>query len=401
MNAEQNPHALPKSGRFRFFLRRRLGWIRPEVAVLAALVVVQSCKAPAQPSHRAGMGANQPVSIVTATARKGDIRIFVTGIGSVTSLRTITVRSRVDGELMSVYFEEGQIVPKNSLLAVIDPRPFEAQLTQAAGQLTHDEALLANARLDLQRYSTLTGLDAIPRQQYDTQASLVHQLEGTVEVDQGALQNARVQLAYTRITSPIEGRVGLRLVDPGNIVHATDVNGLAVVTQLKPITVVFTIPEDNLPRVLQKFATSDSLPVEAFNRSDSTRLATGRLLAVNNLVDTSTGTVRLKAVFANSAYELFPNQFVNARLHLDTKRDAVIVPQAALQRGPQGTFVYRVRPGRTVAAVPVTAGQTEGDNVAIDAGLSVGDTVVVEGADRLHEGSRVALRAPATGRATP
>lgn len=372
----------------------------PAAFVLTALLFVQSCKPPSQPAsgRRSGQGANQPVSVAMAAARKGNIRIFVNGIGSVAALNTVTIRSLVDGRLMSVNFKEGQIVGKGSLLAVIDPRPYEAQQTQATGQLERDEALLANARQDLLRYDTLWSQNAIPKQQYDTQKSLVAQLEGTVMIDQGALANAKLQVSYTRIFSPISGRVGLKFVDAGNIVHATDVNGLAVVTQLQPITVVFTIPEDNLPPVLEKLGKSESLAVLAFNRSDSVKIADGRLLAMDNRVDTATGTVRLKAVFPNSDNELFPNQFVNARLLLDVKHDAVVVPQAAVQRGQQGTFVYLVKQDRTVAVVPVTAGLTEGDNISIDAGLSEGDTVVVEGADKLREGSVVASITPSAGR---
>ncbi len=383
----------------RFLILLRL--MGPAAATLAALMVIQSCKPPFQSAsgRRSGQGANQPVSVAMAAAKKGNIRIFVNGIGSVAALNTVTIRSLVDGRLMSVNFKEGETVGKGSLLAVIDPRPYEALQTQATGQLERDQALLANARQDLLRYDTLWNQNAIPRQQYDTQKSLVAQLEGTVMIDQGALANAKLQMSYTRITSPISGRVGLKFVDAGNIVHAADVNGLAVVTQLQPITVVFTIPEDNLPPVLDKFRKSESLAVLAFNRSDSVKIAEGRLLAVDNRVDTATGTVRLKAVFPNSDNELFPNQFVNARLLLDVKHDAVIVPQAAVQRGPQGTFVYLVKQDRTVAVVPVTAGLTEGDNISIDAGLSEGDTVVIEGADKLREGSHVvSIAAPSAGR---
>jgi len=296
---------------------------------------------------------------------------------------------------MSVNFEEGRSVAKGSLLAIIDPRPFEAQLMQAAGQLQRDSALLTNARLDLQRYDTLWAQDAIARQQYDTQKSLVAQLEGTVRIDQGLVENAKLQLGYTRITSPIDGRVGLKSVDPGNIVHTTDANGLAVITQLRPIAAVFSIPEDNLPRVLEKFAATKNLAVEAYNRSDSVKLAEGRLSAVDNRIDSSTGTVRLKAVFSNTDNKLFPDQFVNIHLLLDVKHDQIIVAQAAVQRGPQGTYVYRVQPDHTVTVVLVTAGLAEGDNISIDAGLSEGDSVVIDGADKLREGSLVESNAAA------
>jgi multidrug efflux system membrane fusion protein len=382
-------------------MRRRL-WQIGAAAAIAAFLMMALCKPPAKQSGgRRGLGANQPVSVVMAGVRKGDIRIFVDGIGSVAALSTVTVRSQVDGQLISVNFKEGQNVSKGSLLAIIDPRAYEALQAQAAGQLQRDQALLANARQDLERYDTLWSQNAIPRQQYDTQRSLVAQLEGTVMIDQGALANAKLQVTYTRITSPINGRVGLKFVDAGNIVHSTDANGLAVVTQLQPITVIFTIPEDNLPPVLDKFRRSEGLSVFAFNRNDSVKIADGRLLAVDNRIDTATGTVRLKAVFPNTGNELFPNQFVNARLLLEVKHDEVIIPQAALQRGPQSTFVYLVKQDHTVSVVPVTAGLTEGDNISIDSGLSEGDTVVVEGADRLREGSIVESIVPSAAAGRP
>ena len=347
-------------------------------------------------------GANLPASVAIAPAKKGDVRIFVTGIGAVTPLNTVTVKSLVDGTLMSVKFEEGRGVSKGELLAVIDPRPFEAQLSQATGQLERDNALLANARLDLERYDTLWAQDAIPRQQYDTQKSLVAQLQGTVRIDQGLVDNAKLQLSYTRITSPIDGKVGLKLMDPGNIVHASDPNGLAVITQLRPISVIFSIPEDNLPRVLEKFAADKNLAAEAFNRSDSVKLAEGRLSAVDNRIDSSTGTVRLKALFPNTNAALFPDQFVNIHLLLDVKHDQIIVAQAAVQRGPQGAYVYRVKPDHTVTVAMVTTGLTEGDNISIVQGLSEGDSVVIDGADKLHEGSPVeSYLSAAYGKAAP
>jgi membrane fusion protein, multidrug efflux system len=371
------------------------------LGVVAYVMRVGSGNAQSKTAGAPGQPARAPVPVIATPARTSDMAVYLTGLGSVTPLNTVTVHTRVDGELIKVPFKEGQRVNAGDLLAEIDPRPFQAQLTQAQGNLLRDEALLRNARVDLERYRTLVAEDSIPKQQLDTQVELVHQYEGVVETDRGQIENVKLQLVYCRITAPLSGRLGLRLVDPGNIVHATDQNGLVVITQLQPIAVVFTIPEDSLPPVLAKLNAGVKLEVDAWDREQKQRLATGTLLTVDNQIDPTTGTVRLKAIFPNEDGRLFPSQFVNAHLRLDVKRGATVVPSAAIQQSAQGPFVYVVKPDHSVTVRPVKVGVTEGETAAIDTGLSPAETVVIDGADRLREGSMVALQGAGGGGAPP
>ncbi len=329
--------------------------------------------------------------VAVAPVRQGNLDIYLFALGTVTPLNSVVVRGRVDGQLMSIAFEEGQMVKAGDLLAQIDPQPFVVQLTLATGQLARDQALLDNAQADLERYRTLLAQDSISRQLVDTQESLVRQYHAAVRASQGAIDNAKLQLTHARVIAPISGRVGLRQVGPGNIVRASDANGIVVITQLQPISVVFPIPEDALPRLMKRLRAGDRIPVDAYDRAQKEKLGKGRLLAADNQIDTATGTIKLKAEFPNADGALFANQFVNVRMPVETRPKATLVPTSAIQRGAAGTFVYVVKDDRTVAVTPVKIGPTQGEITVIDGGVSVGAMVVIDGADRLREGTKVEI----------
>jgi multidrug efflux system membrane fusion protein len=341
-------YAVPAEGRGS---RARIWWLLLLIVLIAGgaawyylQYVKPAAETPApQPSSRQGgrkgFDPSRPMPVVAVPAKTADIPVYLSGLGSVTPLATVTVRTRIDGQLMKVLFREGQIVKAGELLAEIDPRTYEAQLAQAEGQMAKDQALLRNARVDLERYRVLFQQDSIARQQLDTQESLVRQYEATLKVDQAAIDTAKLQLFYCRITAPISGRLGLRQVDAGNIVRSGDANGIVVITQLEPISVVFTLPEDNVRGIMTKLRGGEKLPVEAWDRAEKNQLATGSLITVDNQIDSATGTVKLKAQFGNKDYGLFPNQFVNTRMQLEVRRGATVIPSAAVQRGTQGTFV--------------------------------------------------------------
>jgi multidrug efflux system membrane fusion protein len=365
-------------------------------AVCASFIGCSSTDAKQQRAQAAGP---RVVSVAIAPVQRQDVPVYLSGLGSVTAFNTANIKSRVDGQIMKVNFREGQNVRKGDLLIEIDSRPFQAQLDQMQAQLFRDQAQLRDAQLNLQRYTALIPSGSIAQQQVDTQRALADQLEGTVRTDQAQIETAKLQIIYCHITAPFDGRIGLRQVDPGNIVHAADANPMLILTQLQPIAVIFTLTEDVLPTVSQHMRRG-TLEVDAFSRDDQTKLATGKLLTIDNQIDPTTGTAKLKAIFDNKDNVLWPNQFVNADLLLETRKNSTVVPTAAILRGPQGTFVYAVNPDKTVQDRAVTVSLTQGDTTVITAGLNPGDTVVTDGQDKLQRGSRIEPRAssPSGGR---
>ena len=364
------------------------GWVLLLVVIVGGVIAYQMhARSQAASKDTAG---NQAITVGVATVEKRDMPYYLTGLGNVTPFNTVTVHSRVDGQLMSVNFKEGQFVRAGDVLAMIDPRPFEVALNQAEGQLAKDTASQNDAKVDLSRYQQLWQQGVVARQQLDTQQATVGQFDGAIQSDKAQIDNAKLQLTYCRITSPIDGRVGLRLVDPGNIVHAADANGMLVITQVHPIAVIFSLPEDNIPDVMAVMK-KRQLTVEAYARDNKAMIATGRLLTPDNQIDQTTGTLKYKAEFDNRDMSLWPNQFVNVRLFLDTRQNAIVVSSAAIQKGAQGAFVYVVDANNEAQVRQVQVDFTEGNVSVVSKGLSAGETVVVDGADKIQPGSQVIL----------
>ncbi len=389
---------------------QKAAWpVRPVLALILLFGICASllgCSS-SDAKKNAQAAAPRPVSVAIAPVVKQDVPVYLVGLGSVTAFYTANIKSRVDGQIMQVNFKEGQDVKEGQLLIVIDPRPYQVQLEQMQAQLFKDQASLRDAKLNYDRYVTLLPSGSISQQQVDTQKATVDQFDGQVRTDQAQIDNAKLNIVYCNITAPFSGRVGLRQVDPGNIIHATDTNPMLILTQLQPIAVIFTLPEDQLPTVADHMKKA-TLEVDAYSRDDQTKLATGKLLTIDNQIDQTTGTAKLKAVFDNKDNKLWPNQFVNANLLLETRKDSTVVPTAAIQRGPQGAYVYLAKPDKTVTAQNVTVSLSQGNISIITAGLNPGDTVVTDGQDKLQTGSRIEPRnsnipgnnaSPAGGRA--
>jgi multidrug efflux system membrane fusion protein len=399
-----DPVAEPPDGPAR---PRRRSWLRVILWLVLLAVIVAAAAiylprlvhkpSPGRPGRATSAGAT-PVGV--ATAQKGDMPVTLSGLGTVTPLAVVTVKTQINGYLMSVGFEEGQHVKKGDFLAQVDPRPYQVALEQAQAQLAKDQATLKDAELDLKRYNTLVAQNSIATQTRDTQVATVGQDRAQIALDQAQIDTQKLNLTYTHIISPVTGRVGLRQVDAGNYVQTSDANGIVIVTQLQPISVIFTLPEDSLPAVLKQYHAGVSMQTTAYDRTGATQLAIGKLDTIDNQIDTTTGTVKLRAIFDNSDESLFPNQFVNIKLLVDTLRNTVLVPTSAIQRGAPGTFVYIVKPNDTVGVQKVKLGPGNGQHLAILSGLQAGDKVVDDGADRLKDGAKITI-APPAGSAAP
>ncbi len=362
------------------------------LATLLALFSWVGCQGDSKDKRALAAAGPRAVSVAVTPATQQDFPVYLTGLGSVTAFNTVSLKSRVDGQIVDIRFREGQMVKQGELLIVIDARPYEVQLSQAQAQLFKDQASLRDAQLNYQRFKDLLQVSgAMSQQQVDTQKATADQFEGAVRADQAAIDSAKLNITYCHIASPITGRIGLRMVDIGNIVHATDQNPMLVITQIQPISVIFTLPQDSLPSVASKMR-QGTLSVDAYSRDDQTKLATGTLLTIDNQIDQSTGTGRLKATFDNKDGSLWPNQFVNIRLLLDVRKNSTVVPSVAVQRGPSGTFVYVMKPDKTVEARPVTVAMVQSNRSAIAAGLQPGDIVVTDGQDKLQNGAKVEPR---------
>ena len=390
--------------------RPKRSWIWIFVALIVVAAVIWYFKAgAADDSENAGgngrhsgrIGGNGPTPVVAASAETGNIDVTRDALGTVTPLANITVRTQISGLLQTIGFQEGQVVRQGDFLAQIDPRPYQLALEQAEGALARDQALLVEAKLNLTRYKKLVAEDSIAVQQLDTQASLVLQDQGNVQTDQGQIDAAKLNLVYCHITAPVTGRVGLRQVDQGNYVQVSDANGIVTITELQPITVIFTIPEDIVPDVEKQLANGAELQVTAYDRTESTKLATGKLISVDNQIDTTTGTIKMRAEFDNADNALFPNQFVNVELRISTLSDVTTIPTAGVQRGVPGTFVYLINDDKSVKVQPIKLGPTEGEKVAITDGLKPGDKIVIDGADKLRDGAKISLPKETDNGASP
>ncbi len=395
-------------------LKRRITVFLIAALVIAAVVGVyymphwqQTLAAVSKGGRRGGPAANDPVPVLATATRLADVPVYLDGVGTAKALNTVTVRSQVDGKIVEIYFKEGQDVPKGYVLAKIDPVTYQAAYDQTVAKKAQDEAQLANARLDLDRYTRLAATNAVNKQQLDTQRALVAQLEAQIKLDQAAIDNARAVLSYTEIIAPIAGRTGIRLVDAGNLVRSAEASGIVILTQLRPISVFFSLPQQNLPELTKGMAEGD-LPVDAVNADGKGTLDKGKVTVIDNQVDQTTGTVKLRAEFPNNDLQLWPGQFVNVRVLIDTLRQAVVVPTAAIQRGPNGAFVYVLKQGNTVTVRPVTLTQQDDSRAVVATGLQAGEQVVTTGFARLTEGTQVAVsdaenagQIPPTGRSRP